>query len=88
MAGTQVKDLEVGAEAETTEELCLSLCYLSYTSQDHLPREGPTHKKLDSSRSIINQEDAPQSCLEANLMEAFCKRGSQMTPAGVKLTKI
>lgn len=47
----------------------LSLLY--YTSQDHLPGYGTVHNELDSSRSIINQENVPHTYLHASVREAF-----------------
>lgn len=42
---------------------------LSLTTQDHLPRHLPSD--LGPSTSITNQENTPQACLEAILMEDF-----------------
>lgn len=39
--------------------------------QEHLPREGTAHSMLTPPTSIVNQENAPQTCLQANLMEAI-----------------
>lgn len=52
---------------------CLLACssLLSYILQDHLPRGGPTHSGLGLSTSIINQENVPQSCPQAGLIEAI-----------------
>lgn len=48
------------------------------TSQDYLPRGGGTIQNgLDLPTSNINQEDAPQTCLQTNLMGgAFFQLGS------------
>jgi hypothetical protein len=45
---------------------------LSYRTQDHQPREGPTPTMgwVGPSASIT---DALQACLQSNLMEAFSK---------------
>ena len=43
---------------------------LSYTIQDHLTSSATSHTELGPPTLIINQENAPQSCLQANLMEA------------------
>lgn len=74
MAGIQTgENLEAGTDAETMKEHCLLACssLLSYILQDHLPRGGPTHSGLGLSTSIINQENVPQSCPQAGLIEAI-----------------
>lgn len=38
---------------------------LSYTTQDYLPKKGITHSVLGPPTSIIDQENAPQICLQA-----------------------
>lgn len=40
-------------------------------NQNHLSRDGIIHSKLGPSTSIINQENALQTCQKANLMEFF-----------------
>lgn len=58
------------------EESCLLACsswllnFPSYTTEDHLTSSATSHSELDPPTLIINQENAPQSCLQANLMEA------------------
>lgn len=50
---------------------CLLTCsrpivsYLSYRIQYHLPRGGTTYSELDPSTSVINQENASQTSLQA-----------------------
>lgn len=39
------------------------LSLLSYSMQDHLPRDWAAHSGLSPSTSIINQEHARQACL-------------------------
>lgn len=46
------------------------LCSLLIT-QDQLCRDGTIHNKLDPSMYIINQENALQTYLQANLIETF-----------------
>jgi hypothetical protein len=46
---------------------------LSDTTQDHLPRGGQGHTTLATPAWKIPQENVPQSCLQANLMQAFSK---------------
>jgi hypothetical protein len=41
----------------------LSLCY---STQDYKPRSGTTHSELDPPTPIINEENVPQACLQAN----------------------
>ena len=92
-------NLEAGADAEAMEGCCL-LAYspwlaqpLSYTNQDHLPRSRLTHNELDCLRSIINQENAPQTCLQANLRKVFSllrflfPQNSQVCQVDPRLTK-
>lgn len=65
-----------GAEARITERYLLWLSlrplvrYLSYT-QDWSPRGDATQSRLGPPTSIIYQENAPQTCLHDNLMEAL-----------------
>ena len=46
---------------------------LSYSTQDHWPRVGTAHSGLGMLISITNQENVPQICLPAILMETFCQ---------------
>lgn len=58
--------------------LCLmaySACFLAYSSQDHQPRL-TTHGELGPPKSPISQENAPQSCSQANLVGTFLSWGS------------
>lgn len=61
----------------------------SYTTQDYLFRSATAHSELGPPLSIIKQ-DPSQTCQQSNLMEAFFNWGfsSQMTLAGIKLTKL
>lgn len=61
--------------SRTMEERCLVTCFphgpfslLSHTPQGHFPWGGPTHNGPSPSRSIINQENAPQAFLQAILI--------------------
>lgn len=47
-----------------------SVCLLSYTAQDYLPRAPATLSVLGTLTSIINQGNAPLACLQDRLMEA------------------
>jgi hypothetical protein len=49
------------------------LSLLPYPILDHLPRDGTTHSGQGLLTPIITQENALQSCLQANLMESFSK---------------
>ena len=44
---------------------------LSYTTPDHQPRSAPTQNGLGPSPSIVNYENALQTCLQPYLLEAF-----------------
>jgi hypothetical protein len=53
-------------------------------------RVGTTCKRLDPSTSIIHQENAPKTCLQANVVGTFSQLripSSQMTLADKKQTK-
>lgn len=67
------RNLEAGTEAETVEEYYLLACTAGslYTTQKHLPRTATTHKELGPSTSIINPENSPQACQQADLMDIF-----------------
>lgn len=54
-------NLEVGAEAEATEECCSPVCspQLAQPAQEHLLRGGPTHSELGSPSSIVNMKISP-----------------------------
>ena len=41
--------------------------WISYTVQDHLPRNCATHSGLNPSVSVNNQDSPPQTCPQANL---------------------
>lgn len=62
-------------KAWATEEYC-SLACSSLLAQSafhitHLLRDATAHSGLGPSTSIINQENVPQTCLQANLMQVF-----------------
>lgn len=71
------------------EKCCLLACshgllrQLSYTTQDHLLRGGPTHSELDPPTSMVNQESAPWTCFPVSLMKVVPQLSfsSQMTLA-------
>ena len=44
-----------------------SACFL--TPQDHLPRQPTSCSGLSPTTSILNQENAPQTCLQANMRQ-------------------
>jgi len=69
------RNLEAKTKAGTIEEGCCCVSHgffslLSYTNQD-LPRNGAPHSGLDSVTSVINQENASQTCPQANQMGTF-----------------
>lgn len=47
------------------------LSLFSYSTKACLPRDAAAHAELGPSTSTPNQENAPHTCLHANLMEAF-----------------
>lgn len=63
---------KAGTEGKTAEVLHMdlfSLCRWSYLSHDHLQRAGTTHTGLAPPASMINQDNGPQTCLQAILMQ-------------------
>lgn len=44
-------------------------CYYYTTEEGHLPRNGTTHRELSPHTLIINQENAPPTCLQTSLVE-------------------
>lgn len=66
-----------GTDAEAMEECCgwLALCVmlnlLSYTIQDHQPRDSTIHSGLGPPISINNFENVLESCIQTDLMEAY-----------------
>lgn len=74
-ARSQGRNLE--AKIKAMEEHGLLACSLplaqptSSILQDHMPKDGNTHNDLATPTSIIKQENAPQTCLQANLIEAI-----------------
>lgn len=73
----QGRNLEADTNTETVKENCYRLVphgllgLLSYTIQDDLPRHGHGHRALALQRGRVLS--APQSCLQANPMQAFSK---------------
>ena len=66
------------------------LSLLPNTMQGHFSTS-TVNSRLDSPKTIINQQNASQTCLQANLMEVFSPLKIpffQMTLVCVKLTKI
>lgn len=47
----------------------------SFIAQAHLPKDGTTHSGLGTPRSIIVQDDAPQTCPRASLAEVIPQLG-------------
>lgn len=94
-AGCQGRDLESRPEADAREKCCLSIfltmdrsiCF-SIPHRATWAGNGTSHSGLDPLTSVIIQENAPQSCLQENLMEAFSNWGcpTQVTLASVKST--
>lgn len=66
----KVRNLEPGTEADMPSiDWSSQLSQPAFDrTQDHLPRDSTINNGLDSFTSIISQE---QTCLQANLMEAF-----------------
>lgn len=50
-----------------------SLSLLSYTTEYHLSGGSATHSELDPPTQITSQDNTPQMCLQASLMEAFAQ---------------
>lgn len=77
MKESRDRNLKAGTEAEIMQEYCLLVCSscklspLFYIIQDHQPRGGPAHSRRNPLSSIIDQENVPQTSLQANFMEAF-----------------
>lgn len=53
----------------------LTFSYLSYAVQDSLPRGGRAHNRLGPPASVNSQENAPQTCLQARLIEEIPQVG-------------
>lgn len=67
-----MQDLDAETEAEGWRMLFIGLLsLLSQSPQDHLPRNGTAYSRLGPSPSITNQENAPQGCLQDDLMGTF-----------------
>lgn len=47
------------------------LSLLSHLAQTHLPMGSTIHSELACASSVINEENALQLCLQANLIKAF-----------------
>lgn len=79
-------------EAETMEEkaplfaLHSLLSLLSNTAQDYLPG-WHLSQWVDPPTSIVNEENTPQTCPQANGGNSSIKSPSSQTPFCVKLTK-
>lgn len=71
------------------EELTGSLSFVSYVTQDCLPRAGHSSQWTRPLTSTINHEYASYVCLQTNLTEQFLNGHSlfQRTLVCVKLTK-
>lgn len=52
------------------------LSLLSHTTKNHVPRVGTAANGLASTTSIINQENAPQTCLQSIQQRHFLNRDS------------
>ncbi|EGV99603.1 hypothetical protein I79_006008 [Cricetulus griseus] len=67
--GSQGRNLEAGADAEAVEDAAYRipphsfLSLISYSIQDHQPRDGTTHNGQSPSKLIINLENAPTDLL-------------------------
>ena len=71
-ARTEDRTRETITEAGKVKEAYLpDFSDSSLTPQANQPRSGTTHSRLDPPSSIINQETAPQTCVQANLMAAI-----------------
>jgi hypothetical protein len=57
----------------------------SYSTQDHLPSGGTTHNELGPPTSVISQENLPQTCSQAELVESALQMSFTL-PKGVRLT--
>ena len=62
---------------------------LSYTAQDHLSTNGTSHSGVRLPTSINHKDNAPQTCSQANLIQATpqWRCSSQMTLGRVMLRK-
>lgn len=62
------REAKVGVEAEYS---CLAYGFLRllyYTTQDHVPRDSPTHGGFGPPMSITSQENVPHTWPQANVM--------------------
>lgn len=89
--------MKAGTAAEAMEEAAYwrvlhgLLSLFSYAISDLLPRSGTNHNELASSTSVPEEDNTPQSWLQANLMEAFSQLRTPLprqVEVPVKLTKI
>jgi hypothetical protein len=86
---------KAGTEAEAMEGCCLLACshgllsLLLHPTQDHLLIHGFTHSELGLFTAIVNQENVPQTCPQANPRGLFSGEALsfQMALTCVKLTK-
>lgn len=63
------REAKVGVEAVAIH--CLAYGFLSllyYTTQDHMPRDSPTHGGFGPPMSITSQENVPHTWPQANVM--------------------
>jgi len=75
------------------EECCFltySLWLAHFAPQTHLPNSSTAHSRLGSSTAVINQENAPQTCIGQSDGVVFSVKifFSQVTLTWVKLAKI
>lgn len=78
MKRNQDRNLEANTEGEAMEDCCLLACFswfvqytFAYTSQPPAQRWHHQQYMLSPLATIANQENAPQTCLEVSLIEAF-----------------
>lgn len=65
-------ETQAGSEADTMEEGSTGLfTLLSYTTQDHLPRDGTAHSGQGPPMSVNNEENVTQTCSQANQREVI-----------------
>lgn len=49
----------------------LNVRYRFYTSQNHLPKDGTAHNGIILPTTVINQENAIQTCIQDNWMQTY-----------------
>lgn len=73
-------EVRAGTQAETVVNIvhwlvCQDfLNQLSYTTQAHPLRYGTTHRRLGSPTLVVNQENDPRTCPQANQMEKLSQK--------------